>query len=277
LSSRIIARARALAAVMRAGAITVPMTSGTLVMARLSSDPTAAWTNEAAAIAASDAVFDSVTFTARKLAALVVINNELLADGQGVDDVLEMAIAKALAGTLDYTALCGSGNAPEPLGLKGVEGINTVESVGTPSDYDKFLQAIYAIRADNFEPNAAVFASRTMETLSKFKSTGTGEYITPPADWAALTRYMSNQVPVNLGTGTNESLAFVGQWNQLAIGMRQNLTIEVAREGSYDVSGTHYSAFQKDQTLIRATLRADVQVLQPAAFCVMSGITESAG
>jgi hypothetical protein len=49
------------------------------------------------------------------------------------------------------------------------------------------------------------------------------------------------------------------------------LRIEVAREGSYDVDGTHYSAFQKDQVLVRATLRADVQALQPTAFCVMKG------
>jgi HK97 family phage major capsid protein len=244
-------------------------------MARVTQDVTAGWYGEAGEIAASDAALDSVTFTARKLAALVVVNNELLEDAGNVDAVIEQIIAQAMALKFDYTALCGSGVAPEPHGLNGLTGVNTVASVGAPADFDKFLTAIYEVRKDNFEPNAAIYAARTAETLAKLK-TGLSDDKTPlamPVDWAALTKYVTNQVPVNLGTGEDESLAFIGQWNQLAIGMRRNLTIEVAREGAYNISGTVYSSFQKDQTLIRATLRADVQAFQPAAFTVMSGIT----
>jgi HK97 family phage major capsid protein len=273
LSARVIDRARNLAAVLRSGAVVVPMDTATLKMARLTTDPTAAWTAEAGAIAASDAVFDSVTFTARKLAALLVINNELLDDGQNVDGVIEQAIAQACAQKLDYTALLGSGTPPEPAGIVNQSNILTETAVGTPADYDKFLSALYKVKAANFEPNAVIYAPRTAQKLATLKSGITNDKtpLVMPADWAAISKYTSAQVPITAGTGA-QSYAFVGQWNQLAIGIRKQLTIEVAREGAYDISGTVYSAFQKDQTLIRAILRADVQLFHPAAFCLMSAI-----
>ncbi len=260
---------------MRAGAVTVPMATATVKLARQTSDVTGGWYSEAAAITASDAAFDSVTFTARKLGALVVVNNELLEDSEGLDAVIEQSIASALALKLDLAALVGSGSAPEPRGIQNTTNVQTVTGVGTPASWDKFIEAIFKLRQVNYNPDAVIYSARTGESLAKLK-TGIASDNTPlqmPADIAALLKLTSNQIPNNLGVGANESLAFVGQWNQVAIGMRRNITVEVAREGAYDVSGTVYSAFQKDQTLIRATLRADVQVLQPTAFCLMSGIT----
>lgn len=279
LSARIIDKARNLAAVMRAGAVTVPMTTATLKMGRLTADFTAAWYDEAGAISASDGTLDSVTFTARKLAALVVVNNELLEDAQGIDDVVENSLARALALKLDYTALFGSGTPPEPKGLYSDTDATVIESVGTPSNFAKFVEAIFDVRGENHEPNAVLYSARTAETLAGLVTgiTGDNTPLAAPADFAALTKFVTNQIPDSLSYGspvtTENSAAFVGQWNQMAVGVRSNLVIEVAREGAYNEGGTVYSAFQKDQTLIRAILRADVQRLQPKAFCVMKGIT----
>jgi HK97 family phage major capsid protein len=274
LSARVLDRARNLAAVMRAGAVTVPMSTATLKLARLTTDPTAAWTAEAGAIAASDAVFDSVTFTARKLAALLVINNELLDDSDpSIDSVIEQAVAQAIAQKIDYTALLGSGTPPEPAGIVNQSNILTETAVGTPADFDKFLSALYKVKAANFEPNAVIYAPRTAQKLATLKTGLTGDKtpLAMPADWAAISKFTTNQVPINAGTGA-QSYGFVAQWDQLGIGLRKNITIEVAREGAYDISGTVYSAFQKDQTLIRAIVRCDVQLFHPAAFCLMSAI-----
>ena len=43
---------------------------------------------------------------------------------------------------------------------------------------------------------------------------------TPPAEWAGLTRLVTNQVANNLGAGTNESQIFVGAFDQLALQLR---------------------------------------------------------
>jgi HK97 family phage major capsid protein len=85
LAADVIDLARNQTRVLQAGAITVPMATATLKYARLSQDATAAWTAESTNIALSAAAFDSVTFTAHKLAALVAIDNELLEDAANAD------------------------------------------------------------------------------------------------------------------------------------------------------------------------------------------------
>ena len=274
LAARIIDIARNRAVAFQAGVVTVPMTTATLKLARVTQDVTAGWYSEAGAITVSDAAFDSVTFTARKLAALVVVNNELLDDAQNIDTVIQDSIAAALALELDRVVLRGSGSAPQPQGLRSASGINTTASVGTPANYDKFLTAIFEVVKDNYRPNAAIYSARTAETLAKLKTgiSGDNTPLAVPREFAELNKLVSNQIPDNLGGGTNESIAFIGQFDQVAVGIRQSLQVEVSREGAYDDSGVK-SAFQKDQTLIRATLRADVQILQPKAICEMTGIT----
>jgi len=273
LASRIIDLVRNQSAVVRAGAITVPMDSATLKMARVTSGPTAGWYAEAAAITASDMAFDSVTFTAKKLAALCVVNSELLEDATGIDQVLETALGKALGLELDRVALHGSGSGAEPAGLYGASGVPTVSSVGTATSYAKFITSIFTVLGNNWNPNAAIYSSRTAATLAGLFSGISGDKtpLVPPGEWTALSRFVSNQVSNTLNTGSPAtavgSAAFIGQFDQLAIGVRRTLRIEVANEGSYVISGTPYSGFQKDQLLIRATLRADVQILQPLAFC----------
>ncbi len=271
LAGTVIDLARNQTRLIQAGAITVPMSTATLRYARLDQDVLPSWTNEAANIPLSAAAFDSVLFTAHKLAALVAIDNELLEDAQNSDAVIENSIAKGIALALDYAGLYGTGVAPQPQGLHGI--VPTVAAAGAPT-FDLMLQAIADVTGANFMPNAAIYNSRTMNSLAKLKDSQ-GRYLEPPTEYAALTKYMTNQIPSNLGTGTNESQAFVGQWDQLALGLRASLQIEVSREAGYFDGTAQQSAFSKDQTLIRAILRADWQPLHTSAFAEVTGILAS--
>jgi HK97 family phage major capsid protein len=115
LSSRVIDKARNLAAVLRAGAQTVPMESNQLKIARVAGDPTAGWKSENAAATASDMTLEEVAFTSRTLMAFVKSSVELIEDSEpGIEDVIENALAQALALELDRAALRGSGTPPEP-------------------------------------------------------------------------------------------------------------------------------------------------------------------
>ena len=267
ISGRIIDRVRNAATVFRAGAVTVPMSTATLKLARLTGDVTAGWYSESGAISESDATLDSVTLTARRMSVLVRVANELLEDSDpSVSAIIENSIAEAMALELDRVALIGTGTAPEPKGIQNFSGINTVASIGTPT-FDDYIDAIYELRLDNHEANAVINSVRTAKTLAKLK-TGLSGDVTPlvmPAEYAALTRLVTNQLPTNLGGGTNESISIVGNFEHLMIGLRANISIEVSREAD--------DVFSKNQTLIRATFRGDVQLSQAAAFCLMSGIT----
>lgn len=276
LAGTVLDLARNQARILQAGAITVPMTTATLRYARLTQDVTAGWTSEGANIALSQAAFDSVLFTAHKLAVLVVVDNELLEDAPNTDAEIEKSISKQLALALDLAGLYGTGTPPQPQGIHGQ--IPAVASGGTLTNYDKFLNAIADVRAANWEPNAVIYSSRTADTLARLKagvSATDQRQLPPPAEWEALSKYVTNQVANNLGSGTNESQAFVGQWDQLALGLRSSLQIEVSRDAGYYDGSAQQSAFSKDQTVLRAILRADWQLLHSSAFAEVTGILAS--
>ena len=97
ISNQIIDLARNASTVIRAGAVTVPMTTATLKLARMTGDVTAAWYAEAGAISESDATLDSVTLTARNYAftpnRIEIIKDDLVSlTIEGADQVHSFAI-----------------------------------------------------------------------------------------------------------------------------------------------------------------------------------------
>jgi HK97 family phage major capsid protein len=124
LSARVIDLARNRTVVFRAGAQTVPMTSATLALARLTSEGTPAWKSENAAITAADMVFDRVTFTARTLVRTILLSVELFEDADpSSEDVIANAFAGQMAVELDRVALLGTGTPPEPRGVLNQTGV----------------------------------------------------------------------------------------------------------------------------------------------------------
>jgi HK97 family phage major capsid protein len=159
LSSRVIDLARNRTVVFRAGAQTVPMTSQTLALARLTSEGSPAWKTENAAITAADMVFDRVTFTARTLVRLITLSVELFEDADpSSEDVIARSFAGQMAVELDRVALLGTGTAPEPRGILNQSGVTLTAhgANGTAiTNYDWWLDAIGTVRAAGFEPKRA--------------------------------------------------------------------------------------------------------------------------
>lgn len=193
--------------------------------------------------------------------ALIRASRELVEDAQGLEETLNNAFARALALKLDLAALRGTGTAPEPRGLFNTTGVNEV-SMGTNgaqlTNWDKIVDAYQAVRDDNHEPNGAlVLAPRTAATIAKMKDT-TNQPLRRPPDLEDAQILSTTQVGIadTQGTATNASAIYLGDWPQLMIGMRTNLTIEVLRERYSD---NHQMGFV-------AALRADVQLAHPEAF-----------
>lgn len=258
LSNRVIDLARNKSYVVQAGAGTVPMTSSTLDIAKLLSDPTVAWYPENGTIAETDVTFGRASFKANKLACVVRISNELLEDAANVQTVVENSLASAIALEIDRASLLGTG-AGQFLGIVNGTNVNTVTSVGTLADYDDFIDGIFAVRGYNFDPNAAMYSPVTGKKLAKMV-TGLASDLTklvPPADFANLQKYVTNQV--------GDTVAVVGQWDQYLIGLRSQIRIEISREAD--------TAFMKDQSLIRAVWRGDGMPINGRAFAVLSGIS----
>lgn len=269
MAAQVIDLARNKAIVFQAGASTVPMTANTLKIGKVTGDLTAHWRAENEAIGASEMSFDCLTFEAKALAAICTISIELLEDAANVNALIENSIAQALALELDRAALFGAGTGSEPLGLNGVAGVQAV-SMGTNgaalTTYAPFTTALQKLLEKNATPGAFVFSPRTWAALDGLKNT-LGDPLTPPASYAGAAKLVSNQIPNTLtqGTANNASSIFTGEWSGLMVGMRSSLTLEASR-----VAGT--DAFSKMQVMIRAYLRADVQVARPDHFAKIVGI-----
>ena len=85
---------------------------------------------------------------------------------------------------------------------------------------------------------------------------------------ASLEKYATNQVPTNLGGGTNQTEVYVGDFTKLMIGMRTEIQLEISRVAADATNG----AFANGQVWVRAYLRADVQIAKPKHFEYISGI-----
>jgi HK97 family phage major capsid protein len=267
-SATVIDMARARSVCMAAGALTIPMETSSLVLAKVSQDPTAYWRPEGTAITESDLNFAATTLYAKTLGAVVKLNIELIEDAANVVGVVETAIASALALKLDYAALMGSG-AGEPGGIYFADGVNVV-SLGTDggslSGFDKFSEACQAVVTANGIPGAVVYGPRTAGSVDRFKD-GEGHPLTPPASFAALKRLVSTQVPITLthGMASTATAAFLGDFAALGFGIRTQVVLEASRTGDAD-------AFKNLQVLIRAYLRADTVILRPTWLTRITGI-----
>ena len=268
LATEVIDLARNAMKTQQAGVRTVPMTSNTLKVPRLTSEGTPAWHAENAPITSADMVFDAVTFDAQTLTRLVVLSIELFEDSDpSAEGVIAQSFAAQIALEVDRAVLRGSGTAPEPRGVLNQTGV-TLTTHGangaTIANYDFWLDAVGTVRNNNFEPTAFIQAPRSETSLSKLKEATTNAYLRPPAALDSIPRLNSKQIPITLtvGTSTDCSELYTGQWDMCMLGVRTSLRILPLRERFID----------NGQYGFLAWLRADVQLAQPAAFNVDTGV-----
>ena len=273
LAAELIDLSRNLSVLLEAGARTVLFDSQSLKIARVITDPVAAWKAENAVITKSDMAVDSVVLTARTLTALVPVSLELLEDAPNASAAITEALAAGLALELDRAGLLGSGAGSEPTGIFNAAGVQSI-SMGTNgaalTNFSQLSQAVQKVWEANSTPTAAIYAPRTAGVLDRLVDT-TGQPMVPPPSFQELKRLVSNQVPVTQVQGTSgavASCAFVGDFSKLIVGMRTNLTIQISSEAG-DASG---SAFSNLQYWIRAHLRADIALTRPNQFVKVIGI-----
>jgi HK97 family phage major capsid protein len=271
LASNLIDRVRAKAQVFNAGALTIPMDSDTLNIARLAGGNTAEWKAENAPAAETDQVFERVQLRSKTAVVLMRLSQELYEDlsAEGLR-VVENELVQSLALKLDLAALRGDPDSdPEsPRGIRNQSGVNVIDlgaNGATPTDFDFLIDAIAAIRDANGTASAAIMASRSQTTLDKLKDS-TGQPLRQPESVAALTKYVSNQVPTDLAHGTSNAASevYVGGFENVLIGVRPQLGIR------FRVLNERYA--DNLQVGLIAWLRADVALAHPEHLSVVTGV-----
>ncbi|MCC7488358.1 MAG: phage major capsid protein [Gammaproteobacteria bacterium] len=283
LAAQVIDRLRARAVTVRAGATTIPMTSQTLSIAKLLTDPTASWHSENSGITDYDVTFGECKLTARTLVSLVKCSRELVEDSTNLNTALTGAFAQALALEVDRVALVGSGTPPEPQGLMTAVGVNEV-SMGTAgatlTGFTKVIDLWQALDVANVPyVNAWIMHPRSFRQLFTQLATADGHWINPPSVlWAPVTGepilnpdssnsplfLKTTSIPVTqtMDTSHDCSTIFAGDFRDMLIGVRSGLQIQVLDQ---TFAGNHQIGFL-------ASMRVDIQLARPASFGRLIGL-----
>jgi HK97 family phage major capsid protein len=240
----------------------------------LSGSATAAMFAENTEITASDLTLTSRKLTAKKLGAVVVASNEILADSNpALRNLVAMDLIKTMAQELDRQLLEGAGAGSDLTGIRRWVGpTNTVLGSGSGAviTLDNIAAAISRMKIANANPGAILMHPRTEAQVRLLKD-GDGHYIWQPsvasdgpARLFGIPIFVSSQISIteNVGGATKSWLAVVDP-TQLVIGRRLDVAV------FYDP----YSKSSFDQVLVRATARFDFAVLNSAGVEIVSALS----
>ena len=258
-SKTIIDLARAQTRVVQAGALTVPWTDGdTLIMARVTTDPTFSVVPENEQIPPSQPTFDQVVFNAVKIATIVPISRELAEDAPNAAGIVEQTLTRAFAAELDRLALVG---ALRPCGVLNYKDVNATDSVGAIA-WEDVHAAKVEVENGNFTPTGYICSPNIggdLDLITSGDGTNAAKlWLGPPPSLNRVPRFTTKNCP--------DANLFIGDWSQLVIGIRTDAALEITSSGGL--------AFEKHQLLVKLTFRGDVGLLHSAGFHVLRGITK---
>ena len=200
-----------------------------------------------------------------------------------VDAIIREDISRVLALEVDRAILEGTGVANQPTGLLNL-GVTTTALNAAPT-YDNLVDVISRVEVENVmeEPGWAwVFNPREKYTFRKIQdaqgaAAGVGAYIFTEM---GSTNAMVGGIPAQLlgygyqtttqitPTGSPaETEIYFGQWNDVVVGMRKTIELRAS-----DEAGT---AFQNDQTWLRAIMRLDVNIRHLESIEVLTDVRTS--
>ncbi len=282
LANEVIDLLRPKSVIRQMNPIIVRPTKGTLEFPKITSGASANYLGENEDITVSEQVFGSVVLSAKKLAALVPVSNDLLRYGADADNIIRSDMVQAIATTEDVNFLRGQGLENKPRGLRywadsgNVSATNGTSAAAIEKDFKDLLQALEGNNVPMSRPHW-IMAPRSKNHLFTLRDAN-GNLIYPEIRNAGPVIHgypvlVSNNVPTNLGSGSNETELYLVDADEIYLGEVHTVELDVSREGSYSSGGTMVSAFTRDQTLIRAILHHDLAVRHPVAVAVKTGIT----
>ena len=256
LSALLIDAMRARSVAVSLGARTVPMSSRTLDLAKITSDPSVSWRAETDTVATTDVGFDRVSLSAKNMSFMVKCSRELLEDGQNIEQEMRALFARVVASGIDAAVLAGHGvdaspSSYEPRGVLFTDDVNEISGTGPLTSYDDFIDIATAILTANGDlPDAYAIDPETWGVLQKLKETTTNAVLQPPSLVANMRQGVTTAL---LGsTSPTEGNIIVGGFNEILIGMRSELDIQLLREKFSDTGEYAFWVWVRlDSTVVR--------------------------
>lgn len=250
---------------------------------RMSAASTAYWVGVNKTVPDSDNEWENLTVIPKPVAALAKIPNRMMKTMYaGAEKKIQDEILKSIRLKIEHAALLGTGavtgsnNGAEPVGLLNLAGV-TKTALGsgngaTPS-IDDALKMFERIEGNNVELTDAakyIMHSRDRGTYSR-ATDANGQPLLRPSfadprrpELDGKQVLTTNQIPtdVTVGTSTNTSYIFAGEWSQMELYLGGAIEIVILDQ--------LYAA--QLQTGVLAYTYADVLVHHEEAFEVLTGV-----
>ena len=277
-SSEIIELLRNRAIVRQAGAMIMPLVNGNLSVPKLTAGSTASYIGENSNINATQPTMGQIRMTARTLAALVPVSNQLIRySSPQADTVVRDDLVSGMAVTEDAAFLRDEGLGAAPKGIRyWANASNVFASAGTTAANIEtdFKGAINKLESNNVRMiRPAWFLSpRTKNALWVLRDAN-GNLVFPELRDGNLWGYpvfVSNNIPTNL-SGTNSEIYLVDMADAV-IAEDQSIIIDVSDTAAYYDGSSVVAAFSQDQTVVRAIMRHDFAMRHDYSAAVVTGV-----
>lgn len=306
--NEIIELLRPRAVVRAAGPRNIPMPRGTLTLPGQGSAATAGYGPEGGRIASSQQSLNSIVATYKKLTALVPVSNDMMRYADpAVDAFVRDDLVKVIALAEDQAFILGDGTRDTPRGYLSFAQGYAASLGGTAGAFVIGASSSTAAAGGNFITSTANYTLATVaaELGGAVNRLDTANVVASKRVWFMHPRsynYLYNvqnslgvyvyrdelskgtllgypvmrttQIGINYSdAGSNKdcSFVFLVEMDEDLLLDSMQLELAVSREGSYvdSATGQTISAFQNDQTIIRAIAEHDHQLRHDAAVAVI--------
>lgn len=227
-----------------------PMTSQTLLIPRVTTDPVPAFKLENDLIVESDPAFTSTTLRAKPLYCMTSVSLELIESSNlNVGNVITTIITNAMISAMQRYMLIGAVNGYAS--ILADPNINTITA--TALTYASIGDGVRAVMSANGQPNGLILSADNLMGLELATDT-TGQFISPPPFFQNLNKFAGTDIGNDALVGDLSSIA----WGILSDG---GLQVEVDRTGD---------AFNRGQVKIRARFNGDFGLTNPKLLSYIS-------
>ncbi len=282
VAREIIEMLRGQAVVMKSGARTMPMNSNILTLPKMTAGAQAEYVGENSNIVKSEESFGQLNLSAKKLAVLVPISNDLIRDSSpSADGIVRDDLVNAMSLRADKAFIRDDGTANKPKGiLYWVPAGNkfnanaTVNAANVIADLGKARRLVLASGALMARP-CWYMSPRTEGYLMVLTDANSNFVFRAEMILGKLLGYpfyLSTQIPENLGAGTNESEVYFGDAVDGIVGENEDLLVDVSTEAAYHDGTNVVAAFSLDQTVIRVIERHDFGLRHDTSYAVIQAV-----
>jgi HK97 family phage major capsid protein len=243
----------------------IPMSTTELIMPKLTGGVQVYWIGETQTISETQPSFGEFRMTVKKLAALVPMSSELLADASiAIANLLATLFAQALAKEEDRIVFVGKTTSNDPFnGVLYDPGVGTLTMAGGKKAFTDISAGNLAEAASGrsvYTGGARFFMHRTIFNLVRQLQYTTGEYI-----WGAPTMgndegtiwgfpyTLVESMPSIADTGVSKEFIFFGNLMHYYLGDRQQMTI----------ARSEHVGFAQDKVYLRVLQREGMAYALP--------------